>query len=240
MKLPNRFLVLLLSTAFVSACNKEPEGAVPDRASESKAELAGKSAAPSGASSVEAGVRNANSSASARTNVDEYLCNPADPRCGIDNDPFSASTKQEAQWLAEHGYPSKSNFERLKTMSLDQLQSEAKSGNRSAAVLYAKKLAMNPSQFSKGVLILQDEAASGNLYAYYGLSELYWKSPEHKSLVDSAAYLRVAYLLGDWKASDQIAKLQLPQAELAAADKRAASLLNTFSGGLEPSRRPLE
>ncbi len=125
-------------------------------------------------------------------------------------------------------------------MSLDQLQSEAKSGNRSAAVLYAKKLAMNPSQFSKGVLILQDEAASGNLYAYYGLSELYWKSPEHKSLVDSAAYLRVAYLLGDWKASDQIAKLQLPQAELAAADKRAASLLNTFSGGLEPSRRPLE
>ncbi|WNH53870.1 hypothetical protein [Stenotrophomonas oahuensis] len=147
---------------------------------------------------------------------------------------------EEARWLVEHGYPTKDEQQRLKALTLSQVKAEADAGSPSAKVVYASKLSLEPGKFHSGALLLHDQAVAGNLYAYYGLSEAYWNSNDNRNLVDSAAYLRVAYLLGDSRAGDQIGTLKLSQAELAVADQRAASLLNTFAGGLQTSRRPLE
>jgi len=172
--------------------------------------------------------------------VSAYLCSPADSDCRVQGNPFAASSPSEAAWLMAHGYPTKERYDRLARMSLEQLHSEAASGDRSAAVFYAQKVALIPEGFYDGMGMLHDEAVAGNLFAYYGLSEVYRNSTEHKDLVASAAYLRVAYLLGDWKSTNRIGQLGLSSVELAVADERAASLKITFSGNVEPSPRPLE
>lgn len=81
---------------------------------------------------------------------------------------------------------------------------------------------------------------AGNLYAYYGLSDVYVSDTANKNLVDSLAYLRLAYLLGDAKASAVIASRGLSSVENVVADERAASLHKTFSKYQRPSPRPLE
>lgn len=230
--------VLLLALAITScgqapsADNSRAESIASASGQESEAQVAGSSKPkPDGVKVVNRG-----SSAS----VAQYLCSQSDSGCKSDGDPFVASSEDEARWLSQHGYPSKEEFARLRLLTPSQLEAEAVSGNGAAAVMHAKKVGMQPGRFSEGVLKLHEQAVSGNLYAYYGLSELYWRNVDNKNLVDSAAYLRVAYLLGDWKAADQLARFNLPQAEMVAADRRAASLLSSFSGGMEPSRRPMQ
>jgi hypothetical protein len=229
---------VLASVLLISACSddssRKPAVEVDPVAA---AEQAGRSDTPPAPASAPAPTATAEAS---NQKLQAYVCSEADPRCRASTDPLKARSVDEARWLVAHGYPTREEEDRLKASSLDQLKAEADAGNPSAKVVYASKLALLPGKYHEGYLLMHDQAVSGNLYAYYGVSEVMLNNKEHGGLVDSAAYLRVAYLLGDWRAADKMAALGLPQPEMMAADRRAASLLNTFSGGLEPSRRPLE
>lgn len=231
---------LVLGVVLLASCSKDE---VTPEAAKSPSEKAGSPSnvvAEAGGSTVQPKNAPVTRVEPSDPKIEAYLCNPADSQCRVTGDPFAANSKEEAAWLATHGYPTKARYERLTAMSLAQLQAEAAKGDRSAAVLYAQKTALVPQGFYDGVGMLHDEAVSGNLFAYYGLSDVYWNSAEHRDLVASAAYLRLAYLLGDWKVTNKIGQLGLSPLELAVADERAASLRKTFSGGIDPSPRPTE
>ncbi|MEA5125670.1 hypothetical protein [Xanthomonas floridensis] len=167
-----------------------------------------------------------------------YLCPQGPNACRVSG-PLVANSDAEAQWLWMHGYPTEDELARLETLNLDQLKAESQAGNKAATVIYGKKTAV-AGQFYKGIGILRRAAVAGNLYAYYGLSDVYISDTEHKNLVDSMAHLRLAYLLGDAKASAVIASRDLSSVENVVADERAASLHKTFSKYQRPSPRPLE
>lgn len=167
-----------------------------------------------------------------------YLCNPGSGAC-IAGGPLLASSQAEAHWLIAHGYPSPTEHARLSKLDLAQLQAESQAGNPAATVLYGSKTALG-GRFESGVATLRKAAATGNIYAYYGLSEVYNGDTPQKNLVESAAYLRLAYLLGDRKASAAIAQRGLSGIESVVADERAAVLYQTFAKSSRPSPRPFE
>lgn len=167
-----------------------------------------------------------------------YLC-PQGPNACPAGGPLIANSDAEAQWLLRHGYPTEHELARLETLTLDQLKAESQAGNQAATVIYGKNTAL-AGRFYQGIDILRRAAVAGNLYAYYGLSDVYASDTANKNLVDSLAYLRLAYLLGDAKASAVIASRGLSSIENVVADERAASLHKTFSKDQRPSPRPLE
>ncbi|TAA26791.1 sel1 repeat family protein [Pseudoxanthomonas winnipegensis] len=172
-----------------------------------------------------------------RTNPRDYVCDSR-PECNEAGGVFSAKSAEEANWLISHGYPSLNEKRRLESLSVDQLKKEASDGSMAAQVEYAARLALQ-GNLDRGVALLRKSAQSGNLYSYYALSDVYDRSKENRDVVGSAAYLRLAYILGDYKAADVIAERNLSAVELAAADRRAFSLYETFSGLRRPSPRPL-
>ena len=174
-----------------------------------------------------------------RQSASQYLCQGSADACKVGR-PLVANSEVEAQWLLSHGYPAQAELARLETIGLAQLRAEAQAGNKPATVIYGRKIAIEAGRFQEGVGILRDAATSGNLYAYYGLSDVYGAETKEKNLVESAAYLRLAYLLGDGKASAGMALQGLSGVERVAADERAASLYQTFARSRTPSSRPLE
>ncbi|MBO9967851.1 hypothetical protein [Xanthomonas phaseoli] len=176
----------------------------------------------------------------AQTHADTapYLCHPGSDACSAGG-PLLASSQAEARWLIAHGYPSPAEHARLSRMDQAQLQAQSLAGNPAATVLYGSKTALS-GRFESGVAILRKAAATGNLYAYSGLSEAYNGDTPQKNLVESAAYLRLAYLLGDRKASAAIAQRDLSDIENVLADERAAVLYQTFAKSQRPSPRPFE
>ncbi|USJ02381.1 hypothetical protein MUG10_09965 [Xanthomonas prunicola] len=164
-----------------------------------------------------------------------YRCQRGAYACPISS-PLVANSQAQAQWLLAHGYPSHAERARLDRMDLAQLKAESQAGNNAATVLYGTRTAVS-GRFHPGLAILSKAAAAGNLYAYYGLSEVYASDTAHKNLVDSAAYLRLAYLLGDGKAASAIAAKGLSSIENVVADERAAALYQTFAKNRQLSRR---
>ncbi|WP_456359875.1 hypothetical protein [Xanthomonas translucens] len=169
----------------------------------------------------------------------QYLCQRGANACKASG-PLVANSEAEAQWLLSNGYPTEAELARLDRMGLEQLKAESQAGNKAATVIYGKKTAIDGGRFQEGLGILRGAASSGSLYAYYGLSEIYAGDTKNKNMIDSAAYLRLAYLLGDGKASADIALRGLSSVESVAADERAASLYKTFSKYQRPSPRPIE
>ncbi|MGV1110407.1 hypothetical protein [Xanthomonas translucens] len=235
-----RFIVLMLVTiASLGACSKQEEVNPPQQTS-------GNSDAASSASRSNAGEHarpnqhsdhiTADRAVASRVTVEDYLCKDG-PRCQSAG-ALVARTPEEAQWLMQHGYPTREESKRLESATLDQLKAEADAGSKPALIVYGKKLAIGPD-YAAGFSILQRVAQEGNLYAYYGLSEVYEKSNVNPSLVDSAAFLRVAYLLGDSKASSEIAAKGLSSVENVAIDERAAGLYKTFAKQRQPMPRPI-
>lgn len=168
----------------------------------------------------------------------QYLCQGGGISCKASG-PLVANSDAEANWLLSNGYPTEAELARLDKLTLDQLKAESQAGNKAASVIYGKKTAVS-GHFQEGLGILRDAASAGNLYAYYGLSDIYAIDTKDKNLIDSVAYLRLAYLLGDGKASADIALRGLSSVENVAADERAASLYKTFSKYRRPSPRPVE
>lgn len=166
---------------------------------------------------------------------------PADYICRKDCEspgPLEAKSEREAEWLAKHHYPTTQEESYLRSAPLDLIQQESQLGNPSAAVELGRRTALN-GQFGEGLTILRNQALSGNLYSYYALSEIS-KTVPVKSVIEPAAYLRLAYLLGDVKAAEVISAMELSSVELAAADARAMHLYNGFAGGQVSDPRPQE
>lgn len=166
---------------------------------------------------------------------------PADYICRVDcgnSGPLEAKSEREAEWLAKHRYPTVQEESYLRSAPLDLIQQESQMGNPAAAVELGRRTALN-GQFGEGLTLLRNQALSGNLYSYYSLSEIS-KTVPVKSAIEPAAYLRLAYLLGDVKAADVISRMELSSVELAAADARAMHLYNGFAGGQVSDPRPQE
>jgi len=139
----------------------------------------------------------------------------------------------------QNGYPSPDQLERFKAMSDDQLKKEADSGSLVAMVNYGERLVSNGD--SKGGLVyIFDATQRGSIYGYYAMSSVYQHTPGLTSIVESGAYLRVAYILGDSKASEELQRRfpGLQQIEQAAIDRRASSLYQTFAHTKQPTPRP--
>ncbi len=69
---------------------------------------------------------------------------------------------------------------------------------------------------------------------------MYGAETKNKNLIESAAYLRLAYLLGDAQASAGPALQGLSVVERVAADERAALLYRTVATYRSASPRPIE
>lgn len=233
---------LILAVAIISvvlaSCGKkdksvEEGGSVaskPTASASNEGEISS-AASPVSQQSIESQVQN--------RDAKQYLCQRGANACKASG-PLVANSEAEAQWLLSNGYPTEAELARLDRMSLEQLKAESQAGNKAATVIYGKKTAINGGHFQDGFGILRNAASAGNLYAYYGLSEIYAGDTKNKNMIDSAAYLRLAYLLGDSKASADIALRGLSSVESVAADERAASLYKTFSKYQRPSPRPIE
>ena len=153
-----------------------------------------------------------------------------------DAGPLQAKSQEEAEWLIRHKYPSQIELERLRSESMDVLQQKASAGDPTASAVLGKRIAMEKN-FMDGQVLLRNQVLSGNFYALYAISESYRES-KVPNAVDGAAYLRLAYILGDHKAAIEIAKMRLSSAELAAADSRASLLYKGFAGDQVPDPRP--
>lgn len=229
-------LLAVVIAASLSACGKdEPQAHAPVTEINGKIEQA---PSPATAGNVPASLPVATTVATPRS-IQERVCPQINPECASIGR-LDARSEREAQWLISHGYPSRQENEKLHGLGLQELAQLAKGGNRAAAVVYAEKLALEGGQFDVGFGLLHQQATSGNLFAYYALSDILYKEPARRQLVDSAAYLKVAYLLGDARATQILADRNYAGPELLAADVRAAGLLDSFSGGVQPSPRPLE
>ncbi|WP_179197398.1 hypothetical protein [Stenotrophomonas rhizophila] len=164
-----------------------------------------------------------------------YICE-AGPVC--DADILGANTPEEARWLLQNGYPSSELLNRLEAMSDRQLKREADRGSLAAMVNYGQRLA-SQGDTDAGLVYIFDATQRGSIYGYYAMSRVYG-TPGLGGIVESGAYLRVAYILGDSKASDELQRRfpGLQQMEQAAIDRRASQLYQSFAHSRQPTPRP--
>jgi hypothetical protein len=129
----------------------------------------------------------------------EYRCQK--PSCNMS--PFLAENENEAVWLRQRGYPSEQQREEAKRLPTVELKSRTDKGDLIAASLYGERL-MEEGDYEKAYVTLLQPATKGSLYALYGLSYNALNHPEHKNYILARAYLRLAYLAGDYKATIQL------------------------------------
>lgn len=154
--------------------------------------------------------------------------------------PLAATSEKEARWLQSHGYPTQQYLNELNLYSTDQLKRAAQNGSMPAQVIYGERIALN-EDFRQGVQLVAKAAQEGSIYAYYGLSRIYAAKGKRQDMIDAAAYLRLAHMLGDYRSTDQVAQNfgNFGPADSYIIDKRAASLYSTFAKNRVPSPRPI-
>ncbi|MBN4984626.1 MULTISPECIES: hypothetical protein [Stenotrophomonas] len=165
----------------------------------------------------------------------EYRCSGA--ACELEA--LSAKNPEEAEWLRKNGYPSEEQLKQFKAASDAQLKRQADAGSLPAMVVYGERMTA-AGDTKTGIAYIHGSINRGSVYGYYGMSEVYQKTPGLKNIVDSAAYLRVAYLLGDSKASVEMQRRfpDLTPVEQVAIDQRAMTLYRSFASGAQPDPRP--
>jgi hypothetical protein len=166
-----------------------------------------------------------------------YVCRPGDASC--QSSALGAKDDAEASWLQRNGYPSETEYRRLTSLSADQLKRAADSGSLPAMVIYGET-ASKSGDTKQGLSYIYSAIQKGSIYGYYGMSEVYAKSPGISDRIDAAAYLRVAYLLGDSKAATEIQKNfeSLSALESASIDRRASDLYKSFAKSKPSAPRP--
>lgn len=132
---------------------------------------------------------------------DEYRC----PQIKCSLSPFIAENEYEAMWLHARGYPSQKNREEAKSLPTSELKHQASTGDLIAASLYGERL-IEEKEWAKAYGVLVEAASRGNLYAMYALSDIAAKNPDQPNGIESKAWLRLAYLSGDYKATMQLAR----------------------------------
>lgn len=167
----------------------------------------------------------------------QYKCVDALQQCG--QDPFVAESEAEAQWLRRNGYPTQQQLSEARSLSAAQLRIRADRGNLADKALYAEKLAEEGHPY-EALRALGYVVTNGSTYALYSTSNVYASkaSPLYNPKT-SRAYLRLAYLAGDSKATYALAT-RFPEfdsmAENLVVDKRASDLHRTFLKGRSSPR----
>jgi TPR repeat protein len=144
--------------------------------------------------------------------------------------------------MKQHGYPTKDEQDRLARLSETELELEAKQGKLTAMTeLGSRMIDRNDADGTKWLRMARDR---GSIYAYYEVSKREMNRTLGHGLVESGAFLRVAYLLGDYKAATALyqfaSKEGLSIGELELIDRRAASLYITYAKNRQPVPRPFE
>lgn len=219
-----------LAVAMLAAGCSKP---VDDRASE-----APKEAAP--ASEKET---NATASVQAKASPEsEWLAADLAYRCvgaACAFETLGARNKEEADWLRANGYPSSEQLKHFKGLSDDQLRLEADAGDLAAMVSFGERMAA-AGDTKTGTQYVHDAIRNGSIYGYYGMSSIFQNTPGLEDMIDSAAYLRVAYILGDTKASVEMHRRypDLGRIDQVHIDERAMSLYRTMAKSGQPNPRP--
>lgn len=167
-----------------------------------------------------------------------YLCPDDDRRCS--GDAFMAATPAEAEWLMRNGYPSPAERERLQALSVEQLEAEAPD-NEAAMLELAKRYSDGGDPYH-AIGLAFPLAQSGNLFAYYTLADIHAAKGPRQNPLEGAAFLRLAYILGDYRAIDVLGERMLRRGpvEHRMVDRRAARLYQTFAGSRAPDPRPFD
>lgn len=121
--------------------------------------------------------------------------------------PLVARSPAEAAWMQAHGFPTQEQLQRMANHSLDlaKVRAAAERGDLAAMGLYGTVL-MREGQLNEGLGYLKDAELRGSIYALYGLSESKLSLEEVSNKWWAAQRIRVAYLLGDSRASDYLFK----------------------------------
>ena len=157
-------------------------------------------------------------------------------------DPLVPNNANELRWMQQYGYPTKDELDRMAQLSDDELEMEAKQGKLTAMTELGSRLVdRNDVNGEKWVYLAQQH---GSVYAYYIDAKTEMNHTLGHGLVESGAHLRLAYLLGDYKAATALyqfaSKEELDIVELNAIDRRAASLYITYAKNRQPTPRPFE
>lgn len=168
--------------------------------------------------------------------LDNYPCRTQSV-CGYTA--LSAESEQEARWLAGRGYPSADQLANLEGASIDELKSKAASGDLVAAAVFGRRL-IEMGQTMEGLVALDQAAINGSVYADYVFAEAYLNDTKLRDRTEGAAYLRRAFLQGDWKATAELyqALPDITPLELLAADRRAVRLYQATVSHREKERKP--
>ena len=168
---------------------------------------------------------------------DEYSCVAMKDQC-ID-DPLTAATEDEAEWLLRFGYPSHSRLEQLEQMSPSRLQQLSAAGDLPARIVLGKH-ELRQGNHAEGRAIIADALVNGSTYAAYELARSNNAETPGGTKTDAAAYYRLAYLLGDWKASRELYRTQPGDVlEMSIADERAMELYRNMLQERGQLRLPL-
>lgn len=162
----------------------------------------------------------------------DYLCSADE--CGVDQWRL-AHTAEEARWLMRNGFPAPDELARLEASDISQLERLADSGSLPARAQLGLRLSQT-GEVARGFVELKRAADEGSLYAYHLISEVQLMAMHDR--LSAGAFLRVAYLLGDQRAADQMLGLNIHPVEARVIDRRAAALLQTFANRQKPDPRP--
>lgn len=154
---------------------------------------------------------------------DEYVCRVAKHLCL--NEPLLAASEAEAAWLIGSGYPSPRRAEELAALGTDELRARAARDDLAAEVYLGKAL-LAEGDVKGGMARIADASAKGSIYASYALAEAHRADGPSPDGIESAAYYRLAFLQGDWKATAKAlsSPTQLSALEQNIADRRAMTL----------------
>lgn len=166
--------------------------------------------------------------------LQQYICRDAECEGSV----LSAVSAEEAEWLLRHGYPSPAEARRLEGLPLELLEAEARSSN-SAKLELAQRYA-DEGDTERAMSLAADVANSGGLYAYHRMSTIMDSRGPHRDRIDAAAYLRVAHILGDHRASRAMAEsfAEFGPVESVIIDRRASGLYKTMAKNRLPDPRP--
>lgn len=157
-----------------------------------------------------------------------------------DTSPLQARTIEEAKWLERNGYPTLDQANLYYSSPDSIIVEDALQGSLAASAVLGKRKAMNGSE-GDGLLLLKETFDKGGLYSLYETSYVYSQHPQLRNVVESAAYLKLAYLLGDSVALDLISHRfpKLTPVESKLIDERASDLLDSYAKGQRRRPRPV-
>lgn len=153
-------------------------------------------------------------------------------------DPSTPRSAEDASWLKVHGYP-----DRRRRAELGKLDESALrvAGERELAALgiLAERL-VTEGRRDDALKLYVSAAQRGSLYAYHGIAALVAADEARGGAEEAAAYLRLAYLLGDHGAAQALYRRHpgLQGEALAQVDRRALALYGSFAKFRVPFPRP--